>query len=101
MHAIWSMDVQLLSIDKNLYIPSGVITRLLAKSALLPTRITAFCAMFSDVHKDCSILSAITKLLLSDAEYMTQYPCGLYVDIQFSGYFFQKKKNISIIYVVN
>lgn len=42
--------------------PSDDTTRLLARSALLPTNITARCAIFSDVHNACNIRSAIVKL---------------------------------------
>lgn len=47
---------------KKKFLPSDVTTRLLAKSALLPTNITARCAIFSDVHNDCITRSAIKKL---------------------------------------
>lgn len=67
------------------YIPSEVTTRLLARSALLPTKITAFCAIFSVVHNVCNILSANIKLPRSAEEYITQQPCGSQLDRQFSG----------------
>lgn len=56
--------------------PSVVTILHLAKSALFPTKITAFCAIFSDIQSVWRILSAMRKLLLSDDEYITQNPCG-------------------------
>lgn len=53
---------------KYMYIPSDETVLLLAKSALFATNITAFCAIFSDVHSACNILSATRKLLLSADE---------------------------------
>lgn len=52
----------------NWFLPSDEMTRLLAKSALFPTSITAFCAIFCDVHKVCSTRSATLNELLSAEE---------------------------------
>lgn len=48
--------------------PSDVTARLLAKSALFPTSITAFCAIFSLVQSAWRTRSAIKNELLSDDE---------------------------------
>lgn len=71
--------------NKANFSPSEVTIRLRARSALLATRMTAFWAMFSDVHSTCRISSAIWKLDRSEDEQMTQQPCGSYEDMQFSG----------------
>lgn len=49
-------------------LPSDDTKRLLAKSALFPTSITAFCAIFSLVQSACKTRSATRKELLSEEE---------------------------------